>query len=137
MRSLHYVVDQHILTAGEIAATHVSKWWTPQSPFVQVLTAGAPVTNLQPIEWLLYQIQVAVASTTGYARQGHQVKLLTNGAPGHGGIHLLQHQQNAISIFSDGSGIPTGYGFGWGIWPGGTLVAGDVVQMNAVYRVVE
>jgi hypothetical protein len=134
MHKLAYVYDQHILTAGEVAATHVSKWWTPCAPFVQTITSGAPALQTPGQEWWLFQAQVAVASVTGYGRQGHQMKLLTLGPPGHGGIHLQPHQQNNGMAVWTGM-CPTQYGFGWALWTGGRLVAGDVVQFNACYVV--
>jgi hypothetical protein len=135
MKRLQYVFDQHVLTAGQVAATHVSKWWTPGERYEQVVTAGGPVCDEPGEEWELYQCQVSVGSALGYGRQGHQVKLLTNGPPGHGGIHLVMHQQqNGMAVFT--GKVPTRYGFGWAFWAGGRLVAGDCVQFNAAYRVV-
>ena len=135
MRDLAYIFDQHEISAAEAAAMHVSKWWTPLRPYVQVVLGGHPVSPLPGEEWLLYQAQVSVTSYAGLIRQGVQIKLYTLGPPGHGGIALMRHQQGAFSVFT--GTVPTKFGIGWGVWPGGAVIATDIVQFNAVYRVVK
>lgn len=134
MHDLCYVFDMHVLDASDVASSHVSKWWTPFAPYVQIVRSGSPIIQSNQEEWILYQSQAAISDLNGYGRRGHQLKLLTCGPQGHGGIHLLRHQADGFTMWN--GAMPTLYGFGWALWTGGTLVAGDCVQFNAVYRKV-
>lgn len=136
-RRLAYVFDQHIIDATDAAATHVAKFWLPTSGAgyrVQVVRSGWPTVDVDGQEWHLYQCAVWVSDVNGYYRQGHQVRLLTNGPQGHGGIHLVHNQQGGLAVFT--GCVPTQYGFGWALWPASRVIATDVVNFNAVYRMV-
>lgn len=141
MRRLSYIMDQHVMSATDVAQTLVWKAWTPQtdiSKAVQLGYSGVPSQQQQVRErWIVYQMQMAVAAvTTGYHRQGHAVRMHTWGPPGYGGLYVQPHQQMGISVWT--GYLPTDFGVGWSlyVYNGGRIQAGDVVQFNCVYEVV-
>ena len=125
MRALGFIGDQHVLSATDVAQTYIWKAWTPQGGAYRVQTGytGGPVIEAQARQrWVLYQVQMAVASNLGYHRQGHMVRLMTWGPPGYGGLYLKMHDQTGYHVWQ---GIcPCEYGLGWGLYLGSRLGSG-------------
>jgi hypothetical protein len=135
MRNVQYLMDTHVLTAGEVAYTRCIKVWTPESRVPVIMNQELPRVNKRQL-WNLFHAECSVVHANGYVVQGIKMVIIEVGPPGQGGLILNADWQGAGIPARYMGECPCYYGFGWAIYPAASLITGDVVIFRAKYEPV-
>lgn len=133
LRSLSYLNDRHIVTAGEAAYDQLLGTWSRNSPGGYWASAAA-VPGRTPWRITLLSLQTHMTTTAGLLRVGRGAKLLelveSESDPVVDIVAGYQSEAGKVA-FSGERHIDYGFGVVW--WA--TLVATDVIFTRASYVV--
>lgn len=133
LRSLSFLNDRHVVTAGEAAYNQLLGTFARNCPGGYWASAAA-VPGRTPWRITLYSLQSHIASTAGLLRAGYGVKLLelveSESDPVVDIVSGFQAESGKIAFSGE---RPIDYGFGVVYWA--TLTAGDVIFTRASYVV--
>jgi hypothetical protein len=130
---LAYVMDTHIVTAGEQAYAHLMKVWIPSKASPQMLNNALPLSNTRE-EWLVHHAELSVFHSDGFPIYGCNAAIIDVGPPGTGAMIMAADFMGSLRNICTRKPERCSWGIGWAIWP--CLVAGDIVVFRCKYEVI-